>query len=61
MKEIATLPAGLNDEANARANNILQYASQRTAASVDIDYDVKINRPGSPILKCYLYSIVQQL
>lgn len=41
LKEIATLPAGLNDEANAKANNILQYASQRTAASVDIDYDVK--------------------
>lgn len=41
LKEIATLPAGLNDEANARANNILQYASQRTTASVDIEYDVK--------------------
>ncbi|MGG9959994.1 BREX system P-loop protein BrxC [Ferruginibacter sp. SUN106] len=41
LKEITTLPAGLNDEANAKANNILQYASQRTAASVDIDYDVK--------------------
>ncbi len=41
LKEIATLPAGLNDDANARANNILQYASQRTAATVDIDYDVK--------------------
>jgi hypothetical protein len=41
LKEITTLPAGLNDEANARTNNILQYAAQRTAASVDIDYDVK--------------------
>lgn len=41
LKEIASLPAGLNDDANARANNILQYASQRTAAKVDIDYDVK--------------------
>lgn len=41
LKEIATLPAGLNDDANARANNIFQYASQRTAATVDIDYDVK--------------------
>ena len=41
LKEITTLPAGLNDDANARANNILQYASQRTAATVDIDYDVK--------------------
>jgi len=41
LKEITTLPAGLNDDANARANNILQYASQRTAATVDIEYDVK--------------------
>ena len=41
LKEIATLPAGLNDEANAKANNILQYASQRTSASVDFEYDVK--------------------
>lgn len=41
LKEIATLPAGLNNEANAKANNILQYASQRTTASIDIDYDVK--------------------
>ncbi|MBK7967317.1 MAG: hypothetical protein IPK10_19925 [Bacteroidetes bacterium] len=41
LKEITTSPAGLNDDANAKANNILQYASQRTAATVDIDYDVK--------------------
>ena len=41
LKEIAALPAGLNDEANAKALTILQYASQRTTASVDIDYDVK--------------------
>ncbi len=41
LKEIATLPAGLNDDANTKASNILQYASQRTAATVDIDYDVK--------------------
>jgi hypothetical protein len=41
LKEIATLPAGLNDGANAKANYILQYASQRTANSIDIDYDVK--------------------
>lgn len=41
LNEITTLPAGLNDDANAKANNILQYASQRTAATVDIDYDVK--------------------
>ncbi len=41
QKEIASLPAGLNDEANARTSSILQYAAQRTSASVDIDYDVK--------------------
>jgi hypothetical protein len=41
LKEIATLPAGLNDQANTRANNILQYATHRTAASIDIEYDVK--------------------
>jgi hypothetical protein len=41
VKEIASLPAGLNDEANNKANNILQYAIQRTSSSVDIDYDVK--------------------
>lgn len=41
VKEIAILPAGLNEEASSKANNILQYASQRTIADVDIDYDVK--------------------
>ena len=41
LEEITSLPAGLNDDANAKANNILQYASQRIAATVDIDYDVK--------------------
>lgn len=41
QKEIATLPANLNDEAYAKANSILQYAAQRTSALVDIDYDVK--------------------
>jgi hypothetical protein len=41
VKEIASLPAGLNDEANAKANNILQYAIQRTSCFSDIDYDVK--------------------
>jgi hypothetical protein len=41
LKEIATLPAGLNEDANTRANNILQYATHRTAASIDIEYDVK--------------------
>ncbi|CAN5665845.1 hypothetical protein BH10BAC2_BH10BAC2_02240 [soil metagenome] len=41
LKEIATLPPGLNEEATAKTNTILQYASQRTASAIDIDYDVK--------------------
>lgn len=41
VQEIATLPAGLNEDAHTKVNNILQYASQRIAASVDIDFDVK--------------------
>ncbi len=41
MKEIDKLPAGLNEDANIKAGNILQYASQRTSSSVDIEYDVK--------------------
>lgn len=41
QKEIASLPAGLNDDANGRTRSIIQYAAQRTVASVDIDYDVK--------------------
>jgi hypothetical protein len=41
IKEISTLPAGLNDDANSKANNIQQYASQRTSALVNIEYDVK--------------------
>lgn len=41
IKEISKLPAGLNDEASTKANNIMQYASQRTLPAVDIDYDVK--------------------
>lgn len=41
QKEITTLPAGLNDDAAAKTNSVLQYAVQRTSAAVDIDYDVK--------------------
>lgn len=40
-KEIAKLPAGLNDEANQKVENILQYASQRTSSVLDIGFDVK--------------------
>ena len=41
LNEIALLPAGLNVDAENKANNILQFATQRTKANVDIDYDVK--------------------
>src|SRR5688572_15983669 len=41
INEISKYPAGLNDEASTKANNILQYASQRTLPTIDIDYDVK--------------------
>jgi len=41
VNEIATLPAGLNEDANIKAGNILHYASQRTSSSVDIEYEVK--------------------
>jgi hypothetical protein len=41
IKEIASLPAHLNNDANSNANNILQYAAHRTSAVIDIDYDVK--------------------
>ncbi|HTF31193.1 MAG TPA: hypothetical protein VK625_20195, partial [Flavitalea sp.] len=41
IKEIASLPADLNNDVNNKANNILQYAAHRTSAVVDIDYDVK--------------------
>jgi hypothetical protein len=41
VKEIESLPSGLNDYAMTKANNMLQYASQRTSNHIDIDYDVK--------------------
>lgn len=41
IKEIATLPAGLNNDANSETTNILQYATQRTSANVEIEDDVK--------------------
>lgn len=39
--EIGTLPPGLNEESTAKAKNMLQYASQRTSAVIDIEYEVK--------------------
>lgn len=41
IREINSLPPGLNDDASYRANNLLQYAEQRTSATVDVDFDVK--------------------
>lgn len=41
VKEINTLPAGLNDEALEKVKAILFYAAQRTQAKVEIDHDVK--------------------
>lgn len=41
ISEIKGLPAGLNDSASNKAASLLQYASQRTQATVSIDFDVK--------------------
>jgi len=41
IKEIESLPAGLNQVALAKANSLNQYAQQRTSATIAIDFDVK--------------------
>ena len=41
VKEIEGLPAGLNDDALMKANNLLNYAEQRTHATIELDFDVK--------------------
>lgn len=41
VKEIDTLPVGLNDVAYSKASALIQYAKQRTSATVTIDFDVK--------------------
>lgn len=41
IKEIETLPAGLNIVASSKASALNQYAKQRTVATVFIDFDVK--------------------
>ena len=41
ITEINGLPAGLNDIALNQTTSLLQYASQRTQATVAIDFDVK--------------------
>lgn len=41
IKEIETLPSGLNDNALNKVYALSQYAKQRTVATVSIDFDVK--------------------
>lgn len=41
IKEIETLPAGLNTVASSKASALNQYAKQRTLSAITIDYDVK--------------------
>ena len=41
VKEIASLPVGLNEAARLKTESILQYAMQRTSTIIDIDYEVK--------------------
>ncbi|MCB9043396.1 MAG: BREX system P-loop protein BrxC [Chitinophagales bacterium] len=41
IKEIESLPAGLNDLALSKATALNQYAKQRIGATVTIDFDVK--------------------
>ena len=41
VKEIDSLPEGLNDVALSKASALTQYAKQRTSAAVTIDFDVK--------------------
>ena len=41
IKEIETLPAGLNTVASSKATALNQYAKQRTLSAITIDFDVK--------------------
>lgn len=41
ITEINSLPTGLNNNASSKATSLLQYASQRTQATVTINFDVK--------------------
>jgi hypothetical protein len=41
IKEIETLPAGLNNFASSKASALNQYAKQRTLSAIAIDFDVK--------------------
>jgi len=41
LKEISTLPKGLNEEALTKVNSILYYAEQRTVSTVELEFDIK--------------------
>ena len=41
IKEIDTLPSGLNNDALTKANVLVQFAQQRKQATIEIDFDVK--------------------
>ena len=41
IKEIETLPAGLNNFASSKASALNQYAKQRALSAIAIDFDVK--------------------
>lgn len=41
IKEIESLPAGLNSDASSKAIALNQYAMQRTLSAITIDFDVK--------------------
>lgn len=53
IKEIETLPAGLNTVASSKATALNQYAKQRTLSAITIDFDVKTNKVVSLIPKCF--------
>lgn len=44
LEEIANLPENLNNSAKEKANNICQYASQRTQSEIELSFDVKDNK-----------------
>jgi hypothetical protein len=41
LREIETLPSGINNEAISKTSNLVQYAQQRKQSTIEIDFDVK--------------------
>jgi hypothetical protein len=41
LREIETLPSGINNEAIFKTTNLVQYAQQRKQSTIEIDFDVK--------------------